>query len=116
MHSGGRCTMPSLLHRCRHQCASPATAAMQSQRTVKQRATHLEEMLDHAAPQEDHVAGFVRQPKSIEGTREREGGEHQDLLVHGGHLLETGRALLLRTLVRVHRVSPLHVCVKMSPC
>ena len=94
---------------------------MQSQRTVKQRATHLEEMSNDTRPvapavEENQIANSKRQPKSIEGTREREGGEHQDLLVHGGHLLETGRALLLRTLVRVHRISPLHVCVKMSQC
>ena len=61
---------------------------------------HLNEVGDDAAPlistvQEDQIADCRRQPKSIEGIRQREGGEQQDLLDHAVQLLETSRALLL---------------------
>ena len=74
---------------------------MRNQSTIKQRATHLEEVVNDAGPlistvQEHHIANDRRQPKSIEGIREREGGEQQNLLGHAVQLLETSRALLLR--------------------
>ena len=74
---------------------------MRNQSAIKQRATHLEEVVDDAGPlistvQEDQIANSKRQPESIEGIREREGGEQQNLLDHAIQLLETGRALLLR--------------------
>ena len=86
---------------------------MRNQSTIKQRATHLKEVGDDAAPlistvQEDQIANRRRQPKGVEGIREREGGEQQDLLDHAVHLLETSRALLLRLDFGIDLVTSVH--------